>query len=811
MKNRKRFLGSLFLTFLFLISVSTNLLANQAEEDSVKNITAFRINGGVKIDGVLDEDCWSKAEKSGGFVQSDPHDGEPATESTYVQVCYDNQALYVGVICMENEPEKIIKVLTRRDRFSSSDAVNVGIDSYHDHKTGYMFKAYSSGTQCDMYYYSDGNEDDSWDAVWESAVKIGKDRWTVEYKIPFSCLRFSKSDSYTWGFYVSRNLMHNQECDRWVRIPSNQAGYVSRWGHLTGIKDIDPPMHLEVLPYVVSTEKTEPERLGNPDGRELFGNVGVDIKYGLTPNLTLDATVNPDFGQVEIDEIVLNLSNYETFYPEKRPFFLEGSKIFEPIQTDLCQLFYSRRIGKDPGYSDSAEYYFSRPTSTTILAAAKITGKTKGGTTIGFLNAVTDREKADFWHINGFRTQRVIEPEANYNVIRLSQDIFNNSSIGIMSTAVNQKGKIPSYAGGLDWNLRFLKQNYSFVGQTYSSSNGENERGLGYLTALGKDGGKHWRGNIVWFYLDKKINTNSLGYMKRNDLQGGSTWIQYKTQKEAWIIRNSWNNFNLSYDANLNHDRLDWGFNFNSTVELKNGWTVEGGFYSDLGVTYTDWEIPPQIMKIPVGKSGWFDLNTDERKKISGGINLNVGNYWDGYQSAVNLWVTLKPRSNLEVTLEPNWLRMLDVSRFVGFAQDVADSSSSFYVFGKQAVDQTGLDLRGIYTFSRDLTVQLYTQFFFANNEYSNLERFFPVDRFSPLGDIFNFQQFRSDFHRREFASNLIVRWEYRPGSTIYLVWTQGRYNYETGEFNLRKDFSKLFNTNSDNIFLIKMNYWFNL
>ncbi len=810
MKNRQRFLSLFSWSLLLLLFIPGNLLANQVEEDSVKSITAYRINGGVKIDGVLDEDCWSRAEKSGGFVQADPHDGEPATESTYVQVCYDNQALYVAVTCMENEPDKILKILTRRDRFSSSDAVNVGIDSYHDHQTGYMFKTYASGTQCDIYYFNDGTEDDSWDAVWESAVKIGKDRWTVEYKIPFSCLRFSKGDNHTWGFYVSRNLMHNQETDRWVRIPSNQAGYVSRWGHLTGIKDIDPPMHLEILPYVVSTEKTEPERLGNPDGREFFGNVGVDLKYGLTPNLTLDATVNPDFGQVEIDQIVLNLSNYETFYPEKRPFFLEGSKIFEPIQNDLCQLFYSRRIGKDPGYADSAEYYFHRPTTTTILAAAKITGKTKGGTTIGFLNAVTDREKADFWHVDGFRTKRVIEPEANYNVIRLSQDIFKNSVIGIMSTAVNQKGKTPSYAAGLDWKLRFLKQNYSFIGQTYGSSNGERERGLGYLTALGKDGGEHWRGNVVWFYLDKKFNTNRLGYMKRNDLQGGSMWIQYKTQKESWIIRNSWNNFNLSYDANLNHDRLDWGFNFDSSVELKNGWTMEGGFYHDLGVTYTDWEIPPQLLKIPVGKSAWFNLNTDQRKKVSGGINYNVGNYWDGISEAVDFSVTLKPRSNLELSLEPNWNRMRDISRFVGFAQDAADSST-FYVFGKQAVDRAGLDLRGTYTFTRDLTIQLYTQFFFATGEYSNLERFYPVDRFSPLGEIFNFQQFRGDFHRREFASNLILRWEYKPGSTLYLVWTQGRYNYEAGDFNLRKDFSKLFNTNSDNIFLIKANYWLNL
>ncbi|MCJ7508786.1 MAG: DUF5916 domain-containing protein, partial [candidate division Zixibacteria bacterium] len=617
-------------------------------------------------------------------------------------------------------------------------------------------------------------------------------------------------EDYTWGFYVSRQLSHNKETCRWVRIPSNQSGFVSKFGHLTGIKAIDPPKHLEILPYAVSWEKTEPRRLGNSDGKEFFGNTGVDIKYGLSSNLILDATINPDFGQVEIDEIVLNLTNYETFYPEKRPFFLEGNKIFEPNDNDLCQLFYSRRIGKDPGETDSAEYYFHRPTSTTILGAVKITGKTKKGTTIGFLNAVTDREEADFWHSSGFRTKRVIEPEANYNVIRLSQDIFKNSVIGIMTTAVNQKGTIPSYAGGLDCNLHFLKQNYAFAGQVFGSSNGERERGLGYLTVLEKQGGEHWRGDIVWFYLDKKINTNRMGYTKRNDLKGGNIWVQYKTQKEFWIIRNSWNNFNLSYDCNLNNDILDQGFNFNNSVELTNGWNVGGGFYSDLGETYTDWEVPSQLLKIPAGRSVWINLNTDERKKVSGGIDLDMGSYWDGLSKSVEFWVTIKPRSNFEVTLEPNWNHMWGISRLVGYAQDASDSSS-LYIFGQQEVHRAGLDLRGIYTFTKNLSLQAYTQFFFAKGEYTNLRRFAPTDHFSPLGDIIDFSQSRPDFHRREFASNLILRWEYRPGSTIYLVWTQGRYSYDPGDFNLRKDFSGLFNTISDNIFLVKANYWWNL
>ncbi len=219
---------------------------------------------------------------------------------------------------------------------------------------------------------------------------------------------------------------------------------------------------------------------------------------------------------------------------------------------------------------------------------------------------------------------------------------------------------------------------------------------------------------------------------------------------------------------------LDWGFNFNSSVELTNGWNVGGGFYSDLGVTYTDWEVPSQLLKIPIGRSGWFNLYTDERKKVSGGIDYNLGNYWDGLSETVDLWVTLKPRSNFEVTLEPNWNHMWDISRFVGYARDASDSSS-LNIFGKQRVNRAGLDLRGTYTFTRNLTIQLYTQFFLATGEYDNLERFYPVDRFSPLGNIINFSPFRGDFNRREFASNFILRWEYRPGSTLYLVLDPGK------------------------------------
>jgi hypothetical protein len=798
----------LWTAFFILISLSISLAEGKPEEE-VKSINALKVEKAIKVDGLLDEECWQKAEKSGGFIQGDPHDGEPATESTYVQVCYDNAALYVAVTCMENEPEKIIKRLTRRDRFSEGDVVNLGIDSYHDHQTGYMFKTYTSGTQADLSYYNDILSDDKWDGVWESDVKIDKDRWIVEYRIPFSCLRFPKKEEHTWGFYVSRLIPHNSnEICRWVRVPSNQPGFISKFGHLKGIKGIEPPRHLEILPYAVSTEKTEAKRLGNTDGKEFSGNVGVDIKYGITSNLTLDATINPDFGQVEIDQIILNLSNYETFYPEKRPFFLEGSNIFS---TPYFEFFYSRRIGKDPGYSDSAEYYFHRPTSTTILGAVKVTGKTKKGTTIGFLNAVTQREKADFWNFAGYRSNQTIEPEANYNAIRLSQDILKNSVIGIMTTAVNQKGVTPSYAGGLDWTIRFLKENYSFIGQIMGSRNGKNsnEKGLAGKAGLYKDGGTHWTGGISGTYLDSTVDFNRLGFLRNNNTKGGDFWVAYKNQKQHWKIKSLSLNSNLGYSWSLNNKIISRYLNINTNFGLTNNWYLYGGYYGNLGWTYDVREVPQELYKTPAGYDWWLGFTTDQRKNISGEV-IYEWQQGSGSGKSLNLSVVFKPKSNLDFSLGPFWAHYLGTKRFAGYGQDASDSSWH-YIFEEQEYKNAGLSFRTTYTFTKNLTVQLYSQLFFATGEYTNPKRFSPPDQFSPLDDIDNLSLFRGDFNMKEFASNLIMRWEYRPGSTIYLVWTQGRHNYDPGDLNLRKDVTKLFDTISDNVFLIKANYWWNL
>ena len=324
MPDCKRILILSLTFFCFLFLIHNDLFAQKTDEDTVKNITAVRINGGAKIDGILDEDFWQKAPRSGEFTQYQPDEGKPASESTFVRVAYDDEALYVGMEMYDSEPDKIISRLTRRDREVQADLINVIVDSHHDHQTAYGFTVYSSGTQKDGYRFDDTNFDDSWDAVWESAAKKTNWGWTAELRIPFQCLRFACEENPTWGIYFSRQISRKNELDRWVYIPEKTNGFVSYFGHLKGLENITAPKRLEILPYAVSYEQTEAKTLGNPNGRDFFGNSGFDLKYGITSNITLNATVNPDFGQVEQDQTILNLSTFETEYPEKRPFFLEG-------------------------------------------------------------------------------------------------------------------------------------------------------------------------------------------------------------------------------------------------------------------------------------------------------------------------------------------------------------------------------------------------------------------------------------------------------------------------------------------------------
>jgi hypothetical protein len=799
----------LLVLFFFLDQILA--WSQEADEDTVKSVFAVRANPHCQIDGVLDEEFWNKAPPSGNFTQYQPDEGQPESESTLVRVAYDDEALYVAMEMYDSEPEKIISRLTRRDRYVECDLVNVIIDSHHDHQTAYAFTLYASGTQKDSYYYNDNWSDDSWDAVWESATRITPWGWVAEIKIPFHCLRFACEENPVWGFYCSRRIARKNELDRWIYIPESVSGFVSQFGHLKGMKNLAPPKNLELLPYAVSYEQTAPKSPGNPDGRDFFGNSGFDLKYGITSNITLDATVNPDFGQVEQDETVLNLSTFETWYPEKRPFFLEGFKIFE---TPL-DLFYSRRIGKPPsGWPDNVDYYIDRPTASTILFAGKVSGKTKGGTSIGLLEAVTQKETAEFMDVAGFRRKEVIEPEANYVAARVMQDFLKNSTVGVMATAVNQQSFQPAYTGGLDWTLRFHDGDYRARGQVVGSQTGPQENGWGGYFEFQKEGGERILGSISAEYFDRGLDLNRMGFLSRNDYKETWAWVQYRTTKPWWIIRKTWNNLNIGWADNLSGVRLTRGGNFNNSIELVNFWTVGGGIWRDYDNQYSDRETrggPPA--PIPKGQNWWIWLQTDARKWYQINPYFEMGDTRDGRYRAYSLSSELHPRSNIEFSAGPGYQKSWGVSRWLTYLED-ENGNRTDDIFGEQDMEQFNMTFRATYTFTRNLTLQVYAQPFIAAVDYKNFKKLVPPDGFEYVDQtVYDEADQQPDFKWKSFNSNLVLRWEYRPGSTLFLVWTQNRdtWSQGLGDFRFRRDWNDMFDAYPNSTFLMKINYWWSL
>jgi hypothetical protein len=492
-----------------------------------KTMIAVRANTPPKINGILDDEVWRHAPITTGFTQSDPNEGEPATEKTTVQIVYDDEAVYVGILAYDDEPGKIVARLYRRDELNEweGDWVGIYFDPYHDHQTGNFFLVSPSGTLTDGIIYNDEEFDATWNGVWEAKTSIHDKGWTAEFKIPYHVLRFSPKEEYTWGMNVGRRIDRKHERISWVMVPKNESGWVSRFGHLEGIKGIHPPKHLEFLPFTLGRSTFEPDSLANPDGRELFSSAGIDLRYGLSTNLSVNATINPDFGQVEADPAVLNLSAFETFFEERRPFFVEGASIF---RIKGYRPFYSRRIGKRPGHFSipSDAKMIDQPDSTTILGAVKLTGKTASKTSIGIMEAVTAPEYANIEetvteHTTGLEQtkhrEHLIEPLTNYFVGRVQQDVLTgNSRVGFLTTAVNRKDAESAYVGTMDWDLRFGKNAHQFTGTIGASRASLSEEKSGWLAdfAYHKTSG--------WFRSDASVsiyspgfNPNDLGFIER--------------------------------------------------------------------------------------------------------------------------------------------------------------------------------------------------------------------------------------------------------------------------------------------------------
>ena len=485
-----------------------------------KTLRAIRIHATPpKIDGHLDDLIWQQAPVFTGFTQRRPDTGQAATEATTVQFAYDDKALYVGVMAFDRQPEHIVARLARRDQWPEADFIQLAIDAHHDHQTNFVFQVHAGGSLTDGYNYDDGGGwDGAWDGVWQARQSRHENGWCVEYKIPYQTLRFSPQEQYTWGVNVIRYISRKKEDVYWRMVPLEQSGWPSHFGHLEGIEQIIPPKPLEIMPYIVGRSTFIADN--GSDSRDFFSNLGVNMRYGLTSSLSLNATVNPDFGQVEADPAVLNLSVFETFFEERRPFFVDGAENFRtPIQ-----LFYSRRIGKQPGFNSipSGFQMVDRPDFTTILGAVKIVGKTAGKTSFGLMEALTAREYASLESVAEETKRRdfLIEPRSHILVGRVQQDLFQgNSHIGLTGTSLNRHKATDAYSGSVDWWLRSGQNAYDFWGQIAGSQAGSaanQKRGWGNEMAVGKRSG--WlQGGFHWEAYSKDFEINDLGFLWRNN------------------------------------------------------------------------------------------------------------------------------------------------------------------------------------------------------------------------------------------------------------------------------------------------------
>jgi hypothetical protein len=719
--------GSITGFIIFLLLFSFGLAADDdsiaAQMREVPELRAIRINPHApEIDGYLNDAIWnnSKIEFARGFTQREPDEGNPATESTLVAVAYDNDAIYFAFWCYDSEPDKISGQLVRRDRYSESDQVYVRLDPYHDHQTGYSFNVNASGVQRDRRLYNENQIDDAWDGVWSSAVRHQPWGWSAELKIPYHCLRFGEKDIHTWGVDFVRSINRKTENVRWAFTPSSEGGFVSNFGHLTNLTGIKPSGNLELLPHIVSSFETEPESIGNPDGLDFMENIGLDFKYGLSTNLTLNATINPDFGQVELDCPVLNLSTYETFYPERRPFFMEGADLFRAEYT----MFYSRRIGRTPDNDvgdNNQIYYTDYPKATTILGAAKLTGKLSGGTSIAFLSAITETERANYaaelleldsiiigdsvqvdtLSIDTVFREGVVEPKAVYSVLRIKQDVLSNSSIGGILTLVSQDSRYPAVTGGVDWRLLTNSSSWCFRGQTiFSRVDNEN---IGYASdaVIEKCAGKHIRGAIGLVMKDKNLNINRLGYTQRNDVRNGWMWMQYRTNDDWWIVRNSWNNINISTNWNYDGYNIGNNFNFNNCIQFTNNWHGGMGFAQSFG-KYDDRETRGHgLWENPRNWNSWIWLDTDERKKLSVEFDFSFGNsrtapWWGG-----EMLVKYRPISNMEFYIHGEYVHDFDQLMWVKNPDDTTT------IFADKDQNIFYLDASASIVFRNNLSCQL--------------------------------------------------------------------------------------------------------
>ena len=893
MRSATRILSLLF------VALAPALASAQGPDHAVRpRVQAVARTGSISIDGVLDEAVWAGAPAANNFKQFDPKNGEPAVQPTEVRFAYDEDALYIAARMIDDQGGKGVRTrMSRRDNIEGGDYIQFVFDTYHDHTGRTIFLVNPSGVKQDAGQASP-QADGSWDPVWEVATKIDEQGWTAEFRIPWPQLRFPKDSVQTWGVQIWRYEERTNEMSMWSPWGKQDSGGPQFFGHIEGLHVSQKHGGMELLPYVVGKAAYQQNpQPGSPfqGDHELGWRAGGDVKALITSTLTLDATINPDFGQVEVDPAVVNLSAFETFFSEKRPFFVSGNGVFGfgSFSCNYCSnvssmsLFYSRRIGRSPqGFVSQAADYTLMPDNTTILGAAKITGRTSGGLQVGLLNALTASEKAKALSPTGSVFKEEVEPMTNYFVGRVKKNYHKGQyTFGAIGTSVVRKFDNPTLekllpgnaqAAGVDWSMNWHKSTYSFMGnfalsdvsgdtaairrvqrssaryfQRPDRENGSNGlftngydrtltsiRGYGGYARLGKDAGD-WMGEAMVNYRSPGFEVNDLAFLTRADYTWMNANLVRAFSKPTKYYRRMDYIIGGQQQYNYDGDLTDRQLHAWAGTETPFFWSFTGSAQYR-PETYDDRATRGGVVvRKPSAKYLFFSINTDSRKKVVASLNPFWGSNDEGGSNfSLSGNVQFKPATNVSVNFSPSYSHDIATAQFVNKYDD--PSATAFYgqrvVFAGIDQKSVSFDTRVGVTFTPTLTLEVVLQPFISTGDYTEFKEFVAPRQLqkrnfdatqlkttrNAQGEIVsytldpdrntatqNFTFANPDFNFRSLRGNAVLRWEYRPGSTLFLVWQQQRAGQAAyGTFDFSRDADALFREHADNIFLVKVSYW---
>lgn len=856
----------------------------------------------IRLDGMPNETLWDRAPVMDGFTQAKPEPGRPSSQRTRSKILTDGEYLYVAVEAFDSAADSIVAPLFRRDGNESSDWVFVSVDSYMDRRTAFVFAVNPRGVQKDMKLYDNRMEDPLWDAVWEAATKIGPEGWTAEFRIPLSQLRFDATGGGMpqWGLNIAREISRTGELSFWSPTSLERDGLVSQFGVLENVGAIRPPSSMEFLPYASQQLTRRPGAASDPfhKANDLGSAVGFDLKYTFRSGLTASATVNPDFGQVEADPTQVNLTANQLFFPERRPFFLEGGDIFQFGRTQTFSTpgppitFYSRRIGRSPSGSASSAgldaTYSDTPLQTSILGAAKLSGKLGDGWSVGVLHAFTAKETARLQLADGQRRSLQVEPAAQYAVARLKKDVLDGRGYlgGFTSLASRSlegsylRDQLPGSAllAGADFEARSRSRDWVVSGTlSMSSVRGSQEAierlqrspvrryqrpdyrtrsvdpdrtdltGLAGELSLQKAGGSNWLGSLTYSAVSPGYETNDMGFQNRAGYQGVHAVAIYREIEPERL--QSYDVF-VFHGMGWNPDGLLTGraSGFGTTLEFRNLWRLNVESFLS-GNTYDDrLTRGGPISRQPRILMGALNVWSNPSKVLTGHLRLDrAANEAGERETALSAEVSWRPSARLLISLRPSFATEFDVDQYL-LSVDDALATQTFgrrHVFSDIRQKVVSASFRANWTFSPTMTLETYIRPYIVSGDYEGFKEFaepgaFRFHRYQPVdagtgagsgaegtggtlslldgryrvdpdgtgpGAPFSFQD--PDFTYASLQGNAVFRWEYRPGSTFYLVWqVQRDQAVSMARFTPLAEASDLFRGAGTHVVLAKVSFW---